>query len=454
MTAMSRRFVACLFGLFAFAFAFAWTVGAWAGTVSIDTTLIQRGNSNHPGQTNVNWISRADCLADDVFTFSLSTTFVPGEVLQGWVGPLGADCHFSTARTGTSATCRKVYENASPTQPGMSVQLRDQDLLAAAIAGASSTSSAVTLPATSAVCEPTSAMSTTPVGLAVYFLFITNGSVADVTAVTGDNTGTEMSYDLVGPTAPSAVSAGVGDTLLKVQWGGTSDTTLAGYYVFCVTGSFSQPYVSDAGYTCVEAGASDAATDTGAQVTETGPAEDGAAQDAGDDVVDAGDDVVDAGDTEASTTSASALGRQTTQLSTGNGGCPAGTIAVAPTTCDPTGALLGGVIPSATLLSGYLCGQASDPIAVDLTVSGLVDNKTYAVAVAAYDQLGNVGPLSNVACQTPQHVLGFYDTYTAEGGTAGGSSFCAVRAPGAKTALMMAGLLALAAAAFVLRRRR
>jgi hypothetical protein len=452
MAAMARRFVACLFGLFAFA----WTVGAWAGTASIDTTLIQRSNSNHPGQTNVNWISRSDCLADDAFTFSLSTQFASGEVLQAWVGPTGADCHTQAARTGTSATCRKVYENANPTQPGMSVVLRDQDMLAAALSGSSSTSSTLTLPATSAICEPTSGLGSTPVGLTVFFLFITNGSVADVPAVTGDNTGTAaISYDLVGPSAPAGVGAGVGDTLLKVSWSATSDTTLAGYYVFCVTTSFDQLFISDSGYTCVEAGTSDAATeiaDTGTEAADTGTeaADTGTVADATDDAVDAGDTDANA---EASAAAMSAPGPQTLQVSSG-GGCPAGTVAVLPSTCDPTGALAGGVIPSATLLSSYLCGQAGDPIAVDLTVSGLINNKTYAVAVAAYDQLGNVGPLSNVACQMPQKILGFYDLYTAAGGTAGGSSFCAVRAPGKRTALTMAGLLALAVAALVRRRRR
>ena len=62
------------------------------------------------------------------------------------------------------------------------------------------------------------------------------------------------------------------------------------------------------------------------------------------------------------------------------------------------------------------------------TISGLNNSTVYAVGVAAYDKVGNVGEVSNVACATPQAISDFFSIYRQEGGQAGGG--CTVARPG------------------------
>jgi hypothetical protein len=76
----------------------------------------------------------------------------------------------------------------------------------------------------------------------------------------------------------------------------------------------------------------------------------------------------------------------------------------------------------------------------------------YAVAVSTEDELGNIGNLSNLACNVPKNVVGFYEAYRSAGGEAGGGycTFAPARRGGA-----LAGLIALliGACALVWRRK-
>ncbi|MEZ4298601.1 MAG: hypothetical protein R3B70_26855 [Polyangiaceae bacterium] len=98
----------------------------------------------------------------------------------------------------------------------------------------------------------------------------------------------------------------------------------------------------------------------------------------------------------------------------------------------------------------YYCGSIAT---AGSGTASILDNDTYyAVAVAAVDQLGNVGPLTAATCETPQEVQDFYEQYRADGGQAGGGCSVETRsriasAGGPATAL-------LAAAALLIRRRR
>ena len=69
------------------------------------------------------------------------------------------------------------------------------------------------------------------------------------------------------------------------------------------------------------------------------------------------------------------------------------------------------------------------------------------------DGYGNVGPLSNVFCQTPQEITDFWDTYKQAGGNAGGS-FCALEAAGLPAETTVFGLSVLGAALLLVKRRR
>ena len=62
------------------------------------------------------------------------------------------------------------------------------------------------------------------------------------------------------------------------------------------------------------------------------------------------------------------------------------------------------------------------------TIDKLKNFKQYTVAVAATDSVGNVGPLSVLACDTPQPIDDFYKAYRDAGGMAGGG-YCQASGP-------------------------
>jgi MYXO-CTERM domain-containing protein len=77
-----------------------------------------------------------------------------------------------------------------------------------------------------------------------------------------------------------------------------------------------------------------------------------------------------------------------------------------------------------------------------VTIKGLSNGVTYTMAVAAYDNVNNIGPLSELQCATPQETTTFFNEYCADGGHGcGGCGSCAV---GADTDLTWPGLAAFA----------
>jgi hypothetical protein len=98
------------------------------------------------------------------------------------------------------------------------------------------------------------------------------------------------------------------------------------------------------------------------------------------------------------------------------------------------------------------CGSTSSKLSTSgETDDSLVNGTNYAVAVAAEDNLGNLGVLSAVTCGTPQEVTGYFEAYRAAGGEAGGG-FCSF-GPARRPGLPLAAALALGLAALVRRRK-
>ncbi len=89
----------------------------------------------------------------------------------------------------------------------------------------------------------------------------------------------------------------------------------------------------------------------------------------------------------------------------------------------------------------------------ELSVSGLENGRTYAVAISAVDDLGNPGALSVVVCGEPVEVDDFFGEYRAAGGT-GGGGYCSVAGGAGLRGAAGVGLLALGALAALLVRRR
>jgi len=81
--------------------------------------------------------------------------------------------------------------------------------------------------------------------------------------------------------------------------------------------------------------------------------------------------------------------------------------------------LLPGQIPSTDEPDDVKTGTSS-PISTQGEVEGLENGQQYICAMAGYDPLYNLGVLSETDCETPKPVDGYYKTYRAAGGTAGG----------------------------------
>lgn len=70
------------------------------------------------------------------------------------------------------------------------------------------------------------------------------------------------------------------------------------------------------------------------------------------------------------------------------------------------------------------CGALSGITSVSGEVPGFTLGVLGAVAIAAYDNVGNVGKLSSVVCGQTEAVTDFFEAYRAAGGTGGSGCHC------------------------------
>jgi hypothetical protein len=89
------------------------------------------------------------------------------------------------------------------------------------------------------------------------------------------------------------------------------------------------------------------------------------------------------------------------------------------------GLLVPGAYPDLSSGKVFACGSVNSKSATGGDVDGLTNDIPYAVAVAGVDDIGNPGPMSNVACGIPKHTNQFYSAYRDAGGK-GGGGFCAL----------------------------
>lgn len=119
---------------------------------------------------------------------------------------------------------------------------------------------------------------------------------------------------------------------------------------------------------------------------------------------------------------------------TGGAASDAGSEAGTPSSSGGTGdagcgdmipGLTKGAIPPLPSKTPYFCGQ-SGPTSTTIDISNAVNGTPYVVAVAAFDNLGNVGPLSGSLCGTPYPTDTFFGEYCKDGGGAcqGGCGQC------------------------------
>jgi MYXO-CTERM domain-containing protein len=178
-------------------------------------------------------INRKTCDDNEQITFQLAVKGSPGTSyrLGAWVG---MGCETPANRVGGNATCRRVgadvtyQEDASPLTLGVQEIVGAVNLtsVAAADAGTGEGGAGGGDPT---VCDGSSQ----PVAFTLHFLLV-NTSGASPDGFTFPKWDAE--FDLEGPDAPRAVTAGIGENRLVISWSPASDTArqdTESYYFFC-----------------------------------------------------------------------------------------------------------------------------------------------------------------------------------------------------------------------------
>jgi hypothetical protein len=350
------------------------------------------------------WVNHAECEAGWQYKISVTTDQgMQGQVLEVWASSSG-DCSATTSRYGvTSSACWKLLPTFGSWTVGYggstTLMIPAQNLVAARTNASNDPN--FFQAGTAADCNPANhaggSVPSTGVAVTIFiygFVGVGNNATPTVTA-----TWTNAGYDLIGPTAPTTVSAAAADTELYMNWSQVVATDLAGYHIYCKAPDGNVP---DAG--ALSAGG---ASSTGGAGSTGGAAAGAAATGGGTSTADAGLNY--------------------------NASCPDSQIL--------QGAFPSGMTPS---------GSATDKLATSGIASGLTNGQQYACAVAAYDTRQNDGPFSAVQCGTPWYVDDFYSVYRKAGGKAGGG-FCTIGHAGSAIGF----LIPLASIAmFALRRRR
>lgn len=343
-------------------------VSTLAGSVLAQSIAINPTPSRDPGEIHTAstekryYVTREDCLADDIFTFTVTIRSSAGYNLEVWAAQSANCAEYDSRRPGT-ANCWRVFL-ADANDGTYDIEIRSRDIATRNIGGQMEGKG------TEADCSPGD-LTSGGMGLKLYFLLVNGDQLGGSAAVF------DTGIDLVGPRAPEPVKTTAGEGKLIVEWELTDAEDWQGYRLYCAT-------ADDIGST--------AGVGAGGETTSPEP-------------------VAGAGGAAGQSTTATS-GAANPELPSGTAGSPAAA-------CG-SGALVPGELPD----KAYLCGSGTGRISTKGTATGLANGVEYAVGVAGIDLLGNPGPLSDLACGTPQLVTTFYESYREAGGTAGGG-FCA-----------------------------
>lgn len=324
-------------------------------------------------------VSLQDCLDDQRIVFPLQLAgFVPEATLEAWAGLSGADCGVQTNRQSGTQVCWRLTSGL-PLQLTTRVPIPVRTIMSGTIDPKA--------PITDqSVCGRVDLTT-----ISVQFLYFAPGQLA--TPATKKDL--QVRVDTIGPAAPGNVSVAPGNTRLRISFGGLGE---GGLTQFTGVRAYCDPALENT------------VTDAGAGAEAEGdacipPSE-----------VEAGDD----GDADAEITDGAVICDEAATEEAGTD--------TQPTTCEsPNLAPPGGerIIPNDAFNDRFLCGSltgntGSGLIADSVGGKPLVNGRNYAVALAATDRFGNLGPLSTIFCATPEPTSDFWETYKNAGGGAGG----------------------------------
>jgi hypothetical protein len=445
------RFLSSSFVLAAVMAVLLWSGAARAQSVSGINGIATRYESDgttpanvaHPHPTNIpdTSVNFADCEADLKIKVQLSVVGPFNNVnLQAWVG--STDCSLLTARQ-TPATCWRVSSLISNAVNPQVIDVRVQDILTQLNATTKDFTQVVA--GSEADCHTQTSTGST--ALSIYFFFANSQ---------GQPVGSAQAVPINVDTLAAGVGTidiEVGSGILYVKVPTTTDTDTKGWNVYCdppkdpnADAAFEASTTTTTPTTTCDASTTPVTSPTDAATagdTTDGGVTDGAVADA-------------SAATDSSTTTASCPDASTSTSTSGSipAECHASnvlasggsTVSVTEAGTEATGGVQK-IIPGA-----FLCGSV-DVTSTRIQIEGVTNGTLYDIAVAARDAVGNVGPLSNVACGTPGPIDDFWDDYSKAGGAAGGS--CALEGAGmpAGTGALTLGMMA-AAIASARRRRR
>ncbi len=331
-------------------------------------------------------VSLQDCVDDQKIRFTLQMSgFEARSTIQAWAS-IGQDCKNPTLRGGGTVQCWRLLDSNIALSPVVDVDIPVRRIMSGA-------------PPLGATAPDDSAAVCGQVDLAnvgVQFLYFApgdpnNAQQAKVVTVV---------VDTVGPDPPSGLRALPGNTRITVNWtnisGGGGDagatgglTELTGVKVYCDRAGAARD--------------TDSGTSTPAEPICRDEPVDGGVDDAG--------LPIDGGTVEV----CEDAGTSTPETPSG-GECSSANF------LKDDGSP---VLPTAAFDAKYKCGEVtgntgSSAVAQSVGNAPLTNGTRYAVAVAATDRFGNVGPLSEVVCETPELTTDFWEDYRKAGGSAGG----------------------------------
>jgi hypothetical protein len=373
---------------------------------AIDKTQIQRAQGLRATNNFPYWISRADCLADDVLTFKVQVTTPNADQFEVWAGT--ADCTQKTERQGTTANCWRVYSKNLVKSPA-SIQIRAQDLVAqhSVVNGGG-----LDVAGTEADCKPKYQAT------GLYFMYINDSGDVSSNTVKFSETG----IDTEGPITPDITEVQPSDKRLIVKWDNNNPTEFAGYRVYCAKGvetDTADNALTLADGAVVDGAVLDTAQSNSTSLTSNINGSNGTSTDG----------VSAAAQSGAPTDGGAGSGANASDA--GESGVPG---------CGGSSLVEGRFPPSSAL-----CGEIATYSATSGYAKNLENGEYYAVGLTAIDRLGNESYLSNVVCNSPRDVFTFYEDYKEAGG-GGGGGFCSLTsAPtSARSGWQVLGLLSFA----------
>ncbi|HEU4534810.1 MAG TPA: hypothetical protein VFS00_11855, partial [Polyangiaceae bacterium] len=166
-------------------------------------------------------ISRADCEADDVFTFSAKQSNLGTLQLEVWASDGGSDCTQEPNRNSAAASCWRIKRVSNFSQQLFDIDLRAQDIVRKRQGSPDGGDEKVGTAASCVNDDGESAISYT-----LDFMVLEGGAIRAQARYT-------VQADLLGPGAPEVRSVSAGEGRARIRWVPYNGQGFGRYDFFC-----------------------------------------------------------------------------------------------------------------------------------------------------------------------------------------------------------------------------